>query len=557
MHTPAAALTWEIWRRHGKRLMTIVFLILGFAMFYTRLCTLIGLKLDSPNVLDNILESVPMYGERPDVFGLVAMIGLSCAPFACMAISILCIIWMFTFTDQNPKAPFRFPSRFFTLPISTRFLVSWLMVVGSACLILVYLGWTRLVHLPHIEVFDRLSDGLSWVTLLVLSQAIIWSLNAFPFATTLLLAALGLCFFVRPDFQWSHPIAEHRTAFLLSLMAAGVSMALVGFDKVRHGSWQRWIWKWQMPFASKTLLKDPKMFSSPAQAQLWFEWRRQARTLFYCVCILSGVPVLLLATELILHPGPSSGNTTHGLIVFLLAVPLFIHSLQGISHERTMSQFKAIRPINNGTIVVAQWKATALSAVLSWVITLLLIGLVIWLGDLTTVKAVLHSIPNYPQLIEPLIPVILPVLIFWTWSFAVDNAWVGATFGTWIYRVYAAVCILVVACIAFLAITRTHPAFEWVIVQILPIIFAFLIILKFALAQWAFRVAIKKQVMDRSTAVGLIFTWTTLAVVFLTPTLLILGHEKWILPLSLSIILMIPIARMGFAPLALNLGRHR
>jgi hypothetical protein len=32
MHTPAAALAWELWCRHRKRVLIIIGLVLGFAL---------------------------------------------------------------------------------------------------------------------------------------------------------------------------------------------------------------------------------------------------------------------------------------------------------------------------------------------------------------------------------------------------------------------------------------------------------------------------------------------------------------------------------------------
>jgi hypothetical protein len=51
--------------------------------------------------------------------------------------------------------------------------------------------------------------------------------------------------------------------------------------------------------------------------------------------------------------------------------------------------------------------------------------------------------------------------------------------------------------------------------------------------------------------------WLALAASLLVPTVLSFQHEPWILSLALGIILLLPLARIGFSPLALALGRHR
>ena len=158
-----------------------------------------------------------------------------------------------------------------------------------------------------------------------------------------------------------------------------------------------------------------------------------AAKVFYSVCALTVVPVLIVVPELVLHQGSASGDPTYGLCLYLLAVPLFIHFAHGVSHERTMPQFTANRPINNGEIIVAQWKVMALSTVLSWLVTLLLVGVVTLVGDLSVINATLHSLQEYQRLIRPLIPAILLGLIIFTWACGVDRVWVGVTMGTWIH----------------------------------------------------------------------------------------------------------------------------
>ena len=195
-----------------------------------------------------------------------------------MVSTLLYVTWIFTFTDLNPREPFSFPKRFFTLPVSTGFLASRLIASGAAAVFLVYLAWTRLVHLPHINVFDGFNDGLTWVTLLVVSQAIVWSLNAFPFTRMLLLSVVGFSLLARPDFQWYRSLEAHQTGVQLLLIFIGCVVAFVGLGKIRHGSWQRWFWEgWPALTSARTELRGPKYFRSTAQAQFWFEWRRHGR----------------------------------------------------------------------------------------------------------------------------------------------------------------------------------------------------------------------------------------------------------------------------------------
>ena len=262
MNSPSAALTWEIWCRHRKRLLTVLFVILGFALFYSKLCKLAGLDLDSPNALDSIVgKAMPMLGTPSGFFQLLAWMLITCAPMACMVFTLCYVVWIFTFTDLNPREPFSFPKRIFTLPVSTGLLASRLMASGTVAVALVYLAWTRLVHQPHINAFDGFNDGLAWITLLILAQAIVWSLDAFPFTRMLLLVAAIFCLLAHPDFQWYRQFDTHRTPVQLSLILTGCVLSFVGLDKIRHGGWQRWFWEWRAPPANGRMeLSGPKSF---------------------------------------------------------------------------------------------------------------------------------------------------------------------------------------------------------------------------------------------------------------------------------------------------------
>ena len=563
MNSPSAALTWEIWCRHRKRLLTVLFVILGFALFYPKLCGSIGLNLDRPDALDGVAEKALAMQGAPDIsefMQLLAWVFCICAPMACMVITLFYLAWVFTFTDLNPREPFSFPKRFFTLPVSTGFLVSRLVASGTAAVFLVYLGWTQLVHLPHVNTFDGFTDGLTWITFLILAQAIVWSLDAFPFTRMLLLMVVAFFLLAHPDFKWYRLLEAQQTSFQLSLILIGCVMGFVGLDKIRHGGWQRWILEWRRPATgAQKELRGPKSFRSAAQAQFWFEWRRNGCKVFYTVCVFVVVPVLVMIPELLLHPGSVSGNATSQLCVYLMAVPLFIHFCQGISHERTMPQFIANRPLDNGEIIVAQWKAMALSTVLSWAMTLLLLGVVALIGDLSIINATLRSLPEYQHLIRPLIPVILSGLVICTWASGADRVWVGATIGTWIHRVYGAVifALLGLGFAWLFAVTLGNTPFRETFFKMFPGLLAFLVGLKFLLAQWAFRAAFKQRLIARLTLIGYLCIWTLLASLSLVPVVIVCHQESGVIPLCLGIILLLPLARIGFAPLALNRGRHR
>ena len=561
MNSPSAALTWEIWCRHRKRLVTLVSVILGFALFYPKLCEVIGLNLTSPNALDDIIQQgMTMQGSPSRILQMLAWVFCICAPAAGMVISLFYVAWIFTFTDLNPREPLSFPKRYFTLPISTGFLASRLMASGAAAVWLVYLGWTRLVHLPHIPVFDGFTDGLSWITLVILAQAIVWSLDAFPFTRMLVLMVTVFFLLAHPDFHWYRTLESHQTPVELSLIVIGGVLGFAGLGKIRHGGWQKWFWvRWLPLISARRELRGPKVFRSAAQAQFWFEWRRQGRRVFYSVFVLAVVPVLVMIPEFLLHPGPGYADATCQLCIYLMFVPLFIHFCQGFSHEKTMPQFIVNRPLNNDEIIVAQWKVMALTTVLSWVVTGLLVGIVMLTGDPSLIYAKFTAGPEYERVIRPLFPVILLGMVFATWAVGTDRVWVGAVRGTWIYRIYGAIIftVLGIGFAGWFAVTHPYTSFHDTYFLVFPNFLAWLVGLKFFLAQWAFRAAYKKRLIARRAQVGYLGMWILLAALFLVPFAVVCHRSVGFIPFCLVIILLLPLARIGFAPLALDYGRHR
>jgi hypothetical protein len=195
MHTPSAALALELWRRHRPRLLAIAGLLLGFALVYPTMCALAGFSPNSPDALD---ELVRVAMARHEVSTLLR-VGLTLSymfllggPECAMFLSILCVIWMFTFIEFDPKSrnPMTFPVRIFTLPISTTFLFSWLLLGGLAAVVLLSESWVYFVPLPHLEVFGEYEKCFGWMTLLALAQGIVWALASWPITRILVLLAV-------------------------------------------------------------------------------------------------------------------------------------------------------------------------------------------------------------------------------------------------------------------------------------------------------------------------------------------------------------------------------
>ena len=109
MHTPAAALAWELWRRHRLRLIAIAGFVLFFALLYPALCTLAGFNPGSPDALEEMVKRAGLMDHTgaslQRVVQVLYLLFLACGPAVAMVLSLLFVTWMFTFTefDREPR----------------------------------------------------------------------------------------------------------------------------------------------------------------------------------------------------------------------------------------------------------------------------------------------------------------------------------------------------------------------------------------------------------------------------------------------------------------------
>jgi hypothetical protein len=549
MRTPAAALAWELWRRHRVRLMSIVGLVLGFALVYPKLCALAGFYPGIPNALDQFTTKIALWsahGQLPlrvvqNLYGLFLAYG----PLNAMILTLLYVVWMFTFTEYDPKTKnlLKFPARLFTLPVSTPFLFWGLWLGGMATVATLYESWIYFVPQPHLLLFELCQSGFGWMTLLTLAQAIIWSLAAWPATRMLLLMAVLFGFL--GSLAQGDPVES--PILLAPLFFLGFVLARIGMQKMRQGQWQGWTWKW--PFAAMSAraeLRGPRHFASPAQAQLWFEWRRSGRGLCLIVAALVLVPMVIYLLRVGTGFRPLSQSAIFCLVGYLMAIPLVSHFCFGVSPARTDVPFLMIRPLSNGQMMMAMLKSAAISSIFSWTVVLAALAALPLLGDFRAVEKFVSIPPRY-------LLVIVPGLILLSWRLIAVNlcfVWSGK-------RALAGLPVLLFVAsytMAFVLVSNVSET-GWMFV---PIGLECLIAVKFLLALRAFRVALQRGLLAPSVVACYLVVWTLLAATLLIPAT-ILFHDTpfpFILLLLSGIVLLIPLARIGFCPITLAWNRH-
>ena len=555
MHSPAAALTWELWHRHSPRLLAIVGLFLGFALVYPLLCAASGFNPASEDPLGEIARILSEPGMEGFTmlrfFEILLCLFLVCSPWLAMIASLLCVTWMFTLIELDPKTKtLTFPSRLFTLPISTPFLAWSLMLSGMATMVVLHSGWIYFVRLPHVEMFETYQSGLGWLTLLALAQGLVWALDGWPTTRMVLVVAVFFCFLFSPtqrhifQYPWLLP----------ALFFLGVVLARAGMQQVRHGQWQTWATPLQeMTRRPGAGIKDARRFGSPARAQLWFEWRSLARSMCFYAAGLTLVPVAILLVLRGWFGRPLQDNDLSAITCYLLGVPLFVHFAFAISPSKTDLPFLLNRPLTNGELMMPKLKAAAISTVIAWGLVLAALCALPWLGNFL---GVLHSFP-------PAGWAVLGIgLIFLTWRFipvSLGFAWSGnrrlAEMPLWI------ILLIGLPGGMILSAWAQDEAVWNTCCRLFPWLLAGLVALKGLLAFAAFRLAHERRLLSRPELTGYLLVWGVIVAVLLV----MLGVMAWVIPppdrgtmlcWALGIVLLVPLARVGFAPIALAWNRH-
>jgi hypothetical protein len=552
MHTPVAAFAWELWRRHRPRLIIIAGFILAFALVYPKLCALAGLNLGNPDALEDIAKKFELMNGTwtHRVIQILYLGFLACGPEVVMVLSLLYVTWMFTFTenDHRIKDPMKFPGRLFTLPVSTPFLFWWLFLAGMAGILVLFWSWVLFVPLPHVDIFAVYQNCFGWMTLLALVQGIVWALAGWPVTRSLVLTAV----FVGFGFSPARRDMFESPLILAPLFLAGLVLARAGLQKMRHGQWQGWTWEWPLAvMPARAEMRGPKRFASPAQAQLWFEWHRSARRLCFYVAVLAGVPVAIhLLVRAVAGYGPMQGGTLCVFAGGLIGVPLMIHFLHSVSPARSDMPFLMVRPQTDGEMMMATLKAVAIGTLISWLIILAVMCALPLLGDFKAVEKDLFPARQFW-------PIIALGLMLLTWRLIAINlcfVWSGKKR---LQSLPALMLLVVYAEGAALAVLNSYDAYWNLFLRYVPCVLAGLIVVKFTLAFLAFRVSLKRKLLAPSALAGYLAVWVLLVAVLLSVLLISPPPGKeLILPLSLGIVLFVPLARIGLCPIALSWNRH-
>ncbi len=473
-----------------------------------------------------------------------------------------------------------YPTRMFTLPVTTKALAGWPMFYGAAAMVVLFLTaglflrWDTTEGLVRfrLQPWDVLVP-MYWPTLLATvflcwTQALTWmpyGLRGLRIIVTVLwLITLDAVVFVAVEYQVPEPV---MVAFLAPQLPLAYLAACFAVARARRGDVPDWSGMPARLLRIFDIFRRPRgHFSSPARAQVWFEWRQHGRSLPVWVAILLPFELGLL----FLARDEPPAMTFYTLLGVLLTPPLMAGFVAAtVSRSNTSGRdsygvppFTATRPLTSAALIAAKLKVTLWSTLATWLLVLIAIPLGLALSDTLSVVTlrVNEGIETFgrPRIVV-FILLGLVILMASTWKRLVHSLFLDLSGREWLIKssVLLALSLLVII----------WPIGRWIhddgkvlaaLLNALPWILAVLVCVKMSAAAWiATRLYDGRLVSDRTLVAG--------AASWLAAVIALYGLFVWFWTtphvaryfLLLVAILEIPLARLSAAPLALAWNRHR
>jgi hypothetical protein len=410
MHSPTLAIAWEFWSANRR----------GWLLVLSALA-ICGLVIRAFATAIHDSESLQFLTYLPLVGALI------------LAVSFC------NFTDRSRRDGIAgFPRHLFTLPVNTARSVTCAMCCSLLSVVGIYVAWVTLVLKPlDVALLIRWPATLL-AAFVVFYQAIIWCLCGFRLTRVVslslaatLLVAIGFFPTLRPkaDF-WASEFNLSASLFVLMAVAYVATLVTVGMQ--RRGGARGWAVLQETVERIASAIPHPQVTpKTPDAALFWFEWRRSGFVLPIAV---------LLITALILGPVLSitgrSDSKTLWAEMWLFMMPVLMAFPIGLglgkpdfwSLDLALAPFAATRPVTSAQLLAAKLKTAAWSALLAWMLLLLVAPTIIYATCKTDHWE--HMWRSSAMLYSPLSQWLLPILaivaaVFITWSLLVAGIWLG------------------------------------------------------------------------------------------------------------------------------------
>ena len=543
MNSPAFGLGWLLYQRHrlGLTLFAIYMVFLAIA------------------------SHLP-----PSLYSEAAMRVLT-TPFG---FGLLYLMGIFANADSDlASTRSGYASPLFILPVRTRSLIIWPMLYGGVSVALVWVAFAVLILVPQGQ-----SAYVWWpATLLAALTACLQALSWYPvplpylrgilaFALLAALTGLGALGSV------SRLAAVTLSAiFLLIIPLAGL-IAARGVALARQGENREQTW---LPERRQESVVR-RRFASPAQAQLWLEWKRNGLLLpllTLLICLLFALPLATIGKSAGTPLG-IGGIEVHFAarlwLVCLLWAPLTAMVIgccpvksETFRPDLTLQPFLATRPLSSLDIVLAKLRMAALSTGSAWAIQCVFLAGWAFLpaqdGALTgTIGGLLWRYMTIKSSLA--LPLLLIGLVGWTWKCQVSGLWIELTGRRWLINGYAIAFPMFMATLIGWSLNKaaTEPTFVTRALPFLPLLAFGVALLKFIVILGAVCALRGHNLVASSRLKSFLGDWLIAAAALVTLLLYLLPPDL-VSPLfvALGVFLYLPLSPLLLAPLALHWNRHR
>src|SRR5438105_170801 len=357
MRSPAAAVAWEFRQRHRWGLIALI----GY------LVLLAAIKLVV------ITRALPINLDSPESFAFVVMVPLAATFTYSLAV--------FTFGLDGDLAARRsmYPVRLFSLPVTPAALSGLPMLYGTASMVILWLATRMFALWPSGIVVPSIWPALMAASLLAWTQALTWMPYPLP-GLRIIVAVLWL-----GTIDTIAILALHftvRESLMLVILAPQIPLAYVAarfaVARARRGDVPDWRGAFVSPAKiAQVSSRRRRHFTSPASAQMWFEWRRYGRSLPAWVGIL-------LPFELVLLWAAGNASLVFTILLAVLLTPPFMatfaaaavsSSNPNASDSYGVMPFIATRPLTNAELIAAKLKMAIWSTIVAWLLVLAAISI--------------------------------------------------------------------------------------------------------------------------------------------------------------------------------------
>jgi hypothetical protein len=562
MRSPALAIVWEFRHRHRWGLTAIGCYLLGLASIKLLLLELAP-GVDLAAYVGLVEKDDVLAGPR---FAAVVVVPLTAA--------VTYLIAAFSFGLAGDLAPRQsiYPARMFTLPVTSSALAGWPMLYGAVAMASLWLATAYLALWPAGVDIPLVWPAVFAATFLAWTQVVTWMAYPVPglrmIVAVLLLVVIGTVGIVAVELKPSESlmVAVFAPQLPLAFLAARAAIGRARRGDVPGGD----VPDWRRAFArlgqaSDALFRWRRPFSSPARAQVWYEWRQHGRSLPAWVGILLPFELALLFL---------AGKTSVFVLVTLLGVLLTPPVLAAFvaatvrkpsplgSDGYGMATFIATRPMTSAALIAAKLRVAIWSTIAAWLLVAIAVPVALGLSGTWPIvvdcaRQVRDDIGTPRTVVIALLG--LAALVAATWKRLVLSLYIGLSGRTWLVRTYVGLTLAILAAII--------PLLEWVgqssdvrrvLWNSLPWVAAGLVSIKMTSAAWIATHLHRTELLTEYTLLFGAATWVVavLALYALLAWIMATPHFPHYF-LVLASILAIPLTRLSAAPLALAWNRHR